>query len=104
MKKSIKNATKFKVTYSDLNGEEITIKSKEFKSIKSMEQWIVRNDCLALFIHKRYALLDDWEVFTTIGKNTLLLSELKRIVKQMEDMGCEQKYVFEDNKHSKAKK
>ncbi len=104
MKKTIKNATKFKVAYSELNGGEITIKSKEFKSIKSMEQWIVRNNCLAIFIHKRYAFLDDWEVFTAIGKNTLLLSELKQIVKQMEDMTCKQRYAFEDNKHSKIKK
>jgi hypothetical protein len=53
-----------------------------------MEQWIERNDDFTTFIINRHALIENrWEAFTTIGKKTVTLSELKWIMKHLEDEG-----------------
>jgi len=69
-RRNIKNATVFKVHYSDV-GVSTSYSVREFSSAKSMEQWIVRQDT-AIFgfvVRNRYALIEEeWEVFTTIGK------------------------------------
>jgi hypothetical protein len=82
----ISEATQFKVTYVDCDGTaELMLRQRTFKTIKVMEQWIVRNSIYfnRLMINK-YALIDDgWEAFTTIGRKTITLSELKLIVKNL---------------------
>lgn len=86
---TVSDATQFKVTYIDCNGsDDIKQKEKTFKTQKIMEQWIGRNDFFFRLIINRFALIrNQWEAFTTIEKRTVTLSELKRIIEQLEDEG-----------------
>lgn len=84
--KTVKDATLFKVEYANCANIPYTIESREFGSIKSMEQWIVRNDFFEYLILQRHALIDnEWTPFTVIGKRIITLPELKRIVKELEN-------------------
>lgn len=81
-------ATKFRVEYNCYLHGENTLGSREFNSAKSLAQWADRNDndnTLGIIILRKLALLGDhWEPYTTIGKKTITLSDLKTIVKDLE--------------------
>ncbi|MCL2132216.1 MAG: hypothetical protein FWH36_07190 [Lentimicrobiaceae bacterium] len=82
--KPIKEATQFSVDYCNCN--DYTMHSRFFNSFKSMEQWVTRNDKLNLMIIRRSAKINnEWDSITTIGKQILTLSQLKKIVRQLED-------------------
>jgi len=84
-KPMIAQATSFKVSYVDAESPKDTM-FREFKSIRTMNQWIERNMSFAFFVMNKFALIDgNWEAFTTIGKKTVTLSELKKIVAYLED-------------------
>ncbi|MDR0604505.1 MAG: hypothetical protein LBG80_09415 [Bacteroidales bacterium] len=91
MKTSCKilKASQFKARTAICSGSSTVVEDRIFKTIKAMEQWIYRNDSdFGRLILNRYALIENqWEVFTTIGKTTITLSELKRIVGYLEDEG-----------------
>lgn len=98
-KKLFKNATSFKITYTDAG----TIREKEFCSTKTLEQFASRNSAKFdfLVIHK-FALIDnEWYRYTVIGNRTLLLEELRRILFDLEDNTA---YKNEYTKTSKSKK
>lgn len=55
---------------------------REFKSLKSMNQWVDRNDTACDFLLlARYAMIDNkWEWFDTVGNKNITLTELDYIV------------------------
>jgi len=66
----------------------VTTGVRNFRSLKSMRQWIKRNDpegnltCLG---YREYCLVGEvWERFTVIGKKVVSLSELLRIAQELE--------------------
>ena len=82
----ISKASQFKVRYALCSGSGFIVKEKTFKTIKVLEQWIGRNDDFSTLMLNRYAFIDKkWEAFTTIGKKTITLSEIKKIVRELED-------------------
>lgn len=60
-----------------------------FKSAKTLAQWVDRNENGYDFLEcRRLALIDEvWEPYTTIGKKTLTLQELRSIVRTLEGEG-----------------
>lgn len=84
-RRSIERATSFKVWYAEI-GENGT-REREFANLKSLRQWIDRNEELFdVFVLKTLALIDgEWEPFTTIGKKTISLSDLEHIVRDLRD-------------------
>lgn len=86
-RRNIERATSFKVLYVCYLDDGNKIIEREFKSVKSMSQWISRNDndnTLGIFIVNTLALIDNtWEPFTTIGKKTITLSDLETIIKNI---------------------
>jgi hypothetical protein len=81
-KLSLDRATCFKVYYCKCAAGETTALMREFKSLKSMNQWIDRSDMeFGFMIFARYALIDNgWECFVTVGNRNITLSELDTIV------------------------
>lgn len=84
----IEDATKFRVEYNCYLHGENTLGYREFNSAKSLAQWADRNDndnTLGILMLRKLALLGDhWEPYTTIGKKTITLSDLKIIVRDLE--------------------
>ena len=90
----VKDATQYKLLYND--AFECSIKERAFEKLKSMEQWISRNDNLSTLVLNRYALIDNqWYAFAIIGNKYLTVDELKTIVSNLE---------FDYYKSSKTKK
>lgn len=89
-RRNIDKATSFKVEYVEyLNDRKHC--ERLFNNIKSLNQWIDRNDngyTIGLCVTRKLALIDGtWEPFTTIGKKTITLSDLKFIVSELEVNG-----------------
>lgn len=84
-RRNIERATMFRVEYlSCINDEKAEY--RDFKTIKSLSQWVDRNGSDLALILNRFALIDSaWEPYTTVGKKTLTISELKNIVRTLED-------------------
>lgn len=83
--RKIERAISFKVEYINYL-DDSKIESREFKSLKSLSQWVERNDYGRFLELNRFALIDEvWEPYTIIGKTTVTLHTLKCIVKQLED-------------------
>lgn len=80
--RNIERATSFRLEYFNCTGDEVETKHRDFKSIKALAQWADRNDSDLGFLEgRRLALIDEiWEPFTTIGKKTITLSALVKIV------------------------
>lgn len=87
-RRGIETATVFKVEYICYLHGDNTVLNREFQSDKSLSQWIARNDndnTIGIMILRKLALIDDiWEPYTTIGKKTITLSDLKITVKNLE--------------------
>jgi len=100
-KKLFKNATLYKIIYKDL-WENVLIE-KQFNSTKSLEQFVSRNDVdFGFFLVKRLALVDnEWFPYTVIGNKSLLIEELKSILRDLEDESICQ---FRGKKILKSKK
>jgi hypothetical protein len=81
-KLSLDNASSFRVYYLKCakSGEALM---REFKSLKSMNQWIDRCNMEFDFIPvARCALIDnEWQYFVTVGNRNVTLPELDLIVK-----------------------
>lgn len=88
-RRNIERATSFRVDYICYLDDSRKVLTREFSSTKSLEQWVARNDndtTLGILVLKRRALINDiWEPYTTIGKKTITLSDLKHIVRDLED-------------------
>lgn len=86
-RRNIERATKFKVQYALCNGEAREIQEREFANLKSLRQWIDRNEQLfdVLIIKTLGLIRDEWEPFTTIGKKTISLSDLESIVRDLHE-------------------
>ncbi len=86
-RRNIERATMFKVQYAIVSGGPIEKSEREFGSLKSMRQWMDRNgEALGIVILKTLALImDKWEPFTTIGKKTVTLSDLRAIVEDLSE-------------------
>jgi len=87
LRRNIERSTNFKVEYAMLSGDGIEPKDREFKSMQSLAQWVVRNEAYLGFMEfRRLALIDDvWEPYTTIGKKAMTLSDMKSVVRGLED-------------------
>lgn len=88
-RRNIERATRFRVDYVCYLDDAREVVNREFSNTKSLEQWVARNDndsTLGILILKRQALICDvWEPYTTIGKKTITLHDLKNIVRDLED-------------------
>lgn len=84
-RRNIERATLFKVEY-HCYLDKLKLDSREFNSVKALNQWADRNDnTIGILIARKLALIDDvWEPFTAIGKKTVTLTELKGIVRDLE--------------------
>jgi hypothetical protein len=64
------------------------IVTRRFNSLKTMRQWLERNDLdnsLACLGYKEYILNgENWERFTIIGKRLVPFSELVKIVNELQ--------------------
>lgn len=87
-RRKIEQATRFRIKYVSYLNDPDKVLIREFSNTKSLEQWVDRNDnesTFGILVLKREALIGDtWEPYTTIGKKTITLSDLKRIVNDME--------------------
>ncbi len=83
-RRNIERATSFKVQYTII-GETDEVKEREFDNIKSLRQWIDRNEGRfdVLILNTLALIMDEWEPFTTIGKKTITLSDLQNIVNRL---------------------
>ena len=80
----IENATAFKLEFFDGGSE---LKSKEFNSYKSMEQFHNRQTDFLYFDHHRYALIDGiWHRFIKLESPFVFQSNLEVINKNFEDI------------------
>lgn len=90
-RRNIERATSFKVQYVSYLNDANEVLYREFSNIKSLSQWVARNDndnTFGIFIINTLALIDDiWEPFTTIGKIIITLSDLETIVRDLRDDG-----------------
>lgn len=84
----MEDATLFKVEYACYLDGDNRVEAREFKTAKSLTQWADRNDndnTIGIFILRKLALIDGiWEPYTTIGKQTITLTDLKMVVKDLE--------------------
>lgn len=87
-RRNIERATRFKVEYLCYLNDDKIIEFREFNSAKSLNQWENRTDndsTFGIMILRKLALIDDiWEPYATIGKKTLTLGDLKKIVYDLE--------------------
>ncbi|MFI3293981.1 MAG: hypothetical protein SNI70_10755 [Rikenellaceae bacterium] len=85
-RRNIERATSFKAIYVNPSEDPNEHLEREFKSLKSMSQWIARGDDPFYFIlFGRLALIDDiWEAFDIIGKKCVTLSDLKQRITDLE--------------------
>lgn len=80
---NIKDATQYKLLYNDAFEE--SIKERIFDKLKSMEQWISRNDTLSVSVLNKYAFIGNrWYPFIAIGNKYLTANELKMILNDLE--------------------
>lgn len=81
-------ATKFRVEYVCYLHNDLPVQSRTFNSAASLAQWVTRNDndnTFGIKVLRRLALLgDQWEPYTTIGRKTITLTDLRTIVKDLE--------------------
>ena len=81
-RKCVKNATQFKIIFND--SFDVKIKEKTFDKIKSMEQWISRQDVFSVFPLNRYALIENkWYSFAVIGNRYFTINELEVIINDL---------------------
>lgn len=66
----------------------VTTGVRNFGSLKSLRQWVKRNDPennITCFGYREYVLVGDvWDRFTVIGKKVVTLSELQRMIQELE--------------------
>ena len=86
-RRNIGRATKFKAKYVIIGDDAPGPLEREFDNLKSMRQWIDRNEeSFDLMVVKTLALIyDEWEPFTTVGKKTVTLSDLYAIVRELRE-------------------
>ncbi|MDH6311213.1 hypothetical protein M2451_003872 [Dysgonomonas sp. PFB1-18] len=63
----------------------IYIGKKYFNSLKTLNQWLKRNESVSIFGHRKYILTDSgYQRFHIFGNTIVPLSELQQIVQQIE--------------------
>lgn len=84
-RRNIERATMFRIEYLSYIDDEKS-EYRDFKTAKSLNQWVDRNSSDIALMLNRFALIDDtWEPYTTIGKKNVTLSELKNEIRRLED-------------------
>lgn len=78
-RKLVSNGTGFKVEYTE---GDYKLKTKEFNSIKSMEQWIDRQTDFSFLENFRYVLLDGkWYEYIDVKERLQTIENLEFIIK-----------------------
>ena len=94
---SIKSATEFKLDYYEGDDE---LKSKEFTSYKTMEQFHNRQECFMYLDCNRYAMVDDkWHRFIKLNSPIVFQQEvdfINKIFNDLVEVQNLQKYSNED--------
>ncbi|MDR2956341.1 MAG: hypothetical protein LBV43_14810 [Prevotella sp.] len=69
----------------DIAYPQICIASRYFHSLKTLNQWLKRNDSVSIFGYRKYMLTDTgYERFEIFGNAIVPLSELKEIIQKIE--------------------
>jgi hypothetical protein len=80
--KGLNNAVRFRVFYVKCAISSTNALVREFRTLKSMNQWIDRNETKFDFLLiARYAMIENkWEHFLTVGNKDITISELDKII------------------------
>jgi len=69
----------------DIAYPQICISSKYFNSLKTLNQWLKRNNSFSIFGHRKYILTESgYERFEIFGNTIVTLSELKEAIQKIE--------------------
>lgn len=89
----IEKAASYRLEYMCYLRDEKQFEYRDFKSLKSLNQWEARNTdefTIGILSLRKLALLgDEWVPFTTIGKKNITLNELLIIVEDLKYSKCE---------------
>jgi hypothetical protein len=69
----------------DIAYPQACIASKYFNELKSLNQWLKRNDSVSIFGYRKYMLTGTgYERFEIFGNTVVPLSELKEVIRKIE--------------------
>lgn len=74
----------FKLEF-DIAYPHICIGTKYFNSLKTLNQWLKRNNSFSIFGHRKYILTESgYERFEIFGNTIVTISELKDTIRKIE--------------------